>query len=611
MVEQPIEKKLEKRIEELERECLILRQEADELRREKEKYKRIEKALQKSEERYALATRAARVGVWDWNIQTDEFYLDANVKAILGYRDEEIPNDLEIWAGYVHPDDKQPVMDAFQAHIDGKTPEYVYEHRMQHKDGSIRWIMVRGTAIRDTQGNPIRVIGTDSDVTQRRQVEEELRNSRDDLEQCVTERTSELASINDQLKLEIVERKRTEKELRDNEERYRALSGASFEAIFISEKGICIDTNQTAAEMFGYGYDELIGIFGTDVIAPESKESVKQYMLSGYEEPYEAIAQRKDGTTFKVEIRGKMIAYKGRSVRVTVVHDIDKSKKMQDRLRESEKKYREIFELSPEAIVLLDGKGNILDVNARPYDWLGYSPEEVVGKNFLDLPFLAKQGKAQATAKFSQRMAGKKVSPYDLVFYTKSGEKRVGRIMANPIQDENGEIVQSLVMISDITEGKQAELALQERKAELKARSRDLEEVNAALKVLLKKREGDKSELEAQVLLNVNELIVPYFKKLKKSRPNALQQTYLNVLETNLNEIVSPFYRTLSANYTHLTPKEIQIADLVKQGKTTNEISELTNSSTRAVEFHRSNIRKKLGLANKKTNLRSYLLTLQ
>ena len=133
MVEQPIDEKLEKRIEELERECLKLRQKADEFSREKEKYKRVEEALQKSEERYKLATRAARVGVWDWNIKTGEFHLDANVKAILGYRDEEIPNDLEIWAGYVHPDDKQPVMDAFQAHIDGKTPEYAYEHRMQHK----------------------------------------------------------------------------------------------------------------------------------------------------------------------------------------------------------------------------------------------------------------------------------------------------------------------------------------------------------------------------------------------------------------------------------------------------------------------------------------------
>jgi len=127
---------------------------------------------------------------------------------------------------------------------------------------------------------------------------------------------------------------------------------------------------------------------------------------------------------------------------------------------------------------------------------------------------------------------------------------------------------------------------------------------------LLKKRESDQSALEEQVLLNVNQLIVPYLKKLKKCRTSSLQKAYLNVLETNLNEIISPFYRTLSSNYAHLTPKEIQVADLVKNGKTTKEISELMNSSTRAVEFHRINIRKKLGLANQKTNLGSYLLTL-
>jgi PAS domain S-box-containing protein len=610
MEAQQIDEKLENRIKALERECLKLRQEADKFRHNEEKYKRTEEALKKSKERYMLATRAARVGVWDWNIQSGEFHLDANVKAILGYRDEEIPNDLEIWGEFVHPDDKQPVMDVFQAHIDGKTPEFVHEHRMLHKDGSTRWIMARGTAIRDKQGNPIRVAGTDTDITQRRQAEESLRQARDELEQRVKERTAELAHINAQLELEIIERKRTEKALRDNEERYRALADASFEAVFISETGICIDANQTATEMFGYDHKELIGIFGADVIAPESKEIVKQNMMSGYEEPYEAVAQRKDGTTFKVEIRGKMTTYKGKSVRITVVHDIDKSKRMENRLRESEKKYRQIFELSPEAIVLLDTNGNILDVNARLYDWLGYSRHEVVGKNFLDLPFLSKEDRSKVKAKFSQRMAGKKVSPYELGFYTRSGEKRVGRVVANPIQDANGEIIQDLGMISDITESKQAEQALQEREAELAARSDDLEEVNAALKVLLKKREADKWEIEERVLLNVNELIVPYLEKFKKSRSKSLQQAYLNVLETNLKEIISPFYRTLSANYAHLTPKEIQVADLVKQGKTTKEIAELTNSSSRAIEFHRNNVRKKLGLANKKTNLRSYLLTL-
>ena len=580
------------------------------LKRETKERQQAEEELRIAEERYALATRAANVGVWDWKIQTNEFYLDPNVKAILGYRDEEIPNDIETWSSYVHPDDRQAAMDAFQAHIDGKTPDYVYEHRMLHKDGTIRWILARGTAIRDEQGNPTRVVGTDTDITQRKAAEEALQNARDELEQRVRERTAELTSINNQLKLEIIERQRMENELRDNEERYRALANASFEAIFISEEGICIDTNRTAAEMFGYEDGELIGIFGTDVIAPESKELVKHYMLSGYEEPYEAIAQRKDGTNFQVEIRGKMLEYKGRTVRVTVVHDIDNSKKMEKRLQQSEKKYREIFELSPEAIVLLDRKGRILDVNPRSHDWLGYRPEELVGKSFLDLPFLSKTARAQAKANFSQRMAGKKVAPYELDFYNESGEKRVGRILATSVRDADGEIIQDLVMISDITERKQAEQALQKREAELKARTRDLEEVNAALKVLLKKRDLDKEELGEKVKLNVNELIWPYLDKLRSGKLGDKEKAYFDIIESNLDNLTSPFLHNLSTKFIRLTPTEIQVIDFIKRGKTTKEIAAMMNLATSTVDTHRNNIRRKLGLKKKNINLTTYLTSL-
>lgn len=134
-----------------------------------------------SKERYALATQAAKVGVWDLNLQTNEFYLDPNVKAILGYSDNEIANDINAWTTYVHPDDLQPVMKAFQAHIDGKTPEYIFEHRMRHKDGSIRWILARGTAIRDHQGAPVRMLGTDTDITERKRAEEALNTEKNRL----------------------------------------------------------------------------------------------------------------------------------------------------------------------------------------------------------------------------------------------------------------------------------------------------------------------------------------------------------------------------------------------------------------------------------------------
>ena len=432
----------------------------------------------------------------------------------------------------------------------------------------------------------------------------------EDQEKTKEQLVSELRQRVAELEAFEAERKRVEKALRDNEERYRALSDASFEAIFISDKGICIDTNQTATEMFGYDYDELIGIFGTDVIAPESKELVTKYMLSGYEEPYEAIAQRKDGTTFQVEIRGKMTEYKGRSVRVTIVHDIDKSKKMEEKLRESEAKYRQIFELSPEAIVVLDREGNILDVNERSHDWLGYSPEEIVGKSFLDLPFLSTDGKSKVMAKLSLRMAGKEVAPYELGFYTKSGEKRVGRIVANSIQDENGEIIQNLAMISDITDRKQAEQALQERETELKVRSRDLEEVNAALKVLLKRREEDKIELAESVQINVKQLVLPYLEKLKKSNLEPHQMTLIGILESHCKDVVSPFINKLSSKFIKLTPTEIKLADLIKSGRTTKEAAELLGLSENTIQVHRHHIRSKLGLKHAKINLRSYLRSL-
>jgi PAS domain S-box-containing protein len=128
----------------------------------------MEKTLHVHVERNKLATSAAKVGVWDWNIETGDFYLDPNIKAILGYTDDEIPNDIEVWVKFVHPEDSEAVMEAAQACLDGKTPEYIFEHRMLHKDGSIRWILVRGKAIRDENDNAVRLIGTDADITDRK-----------------------------------------------------------------------------------------------------------------------------------------------------------------------------------------------------------------------------------------------------------------------------------------------------------------------------------------------------------------------------------------------------------------------------------------------------------
>ena len=153
------------------------------------------------------------------------------------------------------------------------------------------------------------------------------------------------------------------------------------------------------------------------------------------------------------------------------------------------------------------------------------------------------------------------------------------------------------------------EQRVEERTHELRLKSESLEEMNTALKVLLKKREEDKNELEEKVIYNVKEMVQPFLEKMGRTRLDDRQRTFLEILESNLNDIVSPFAKKLSTRYLNLTPSEIQIANLVKHGKTTKEIADLLSLSTRTIESHRDSIRKKLGIKNQKANLRTHLMS--
>jgi DNA-binding CsgD family transcriptional regulator len=162
-----------------------------------------------------------------------------------------------------------------------------------------------------------------------------------------------------------------------------------------------------------------------------------------------------------------------------------------------------------------------------------------------------------------------------------------------------------------ITERKLTEMQLLKRSEELDVKSKKLEEANIALRVMLNTREIDQGELEEKVLSNVKELILPYIEALKNSRMNNDQKVFLKTLESNVKKIISPFTIKLSSVYLKLTPKEIQIANLVKNGRTNKEVAELLHVSLRTIEFHREHIRGKLGIKNGKINLRSHLLTFE
>jgi diguanylate cyclase (GGDEF)-like protein/PAS domain S-box-containing protein len=136
--------------------------------------KQAEEALRESEERYALAVQGASVGLWDWNLRTAQIHFSARWKEMLGCTDEQIGTLPEEWFNRVHPQDLQALQTAITSHREGLTPCFETEHRMRHQDGGYRWMLSRGMAIRDEAGNATRMAGSQTDVTARKEAEEQL-----------------------------------------------------------------------------------------------------------------------------------------------------------------------------------------------------------------------------------------------------------------------------------------------------------------------------------------------------------------------------------------------------------------------------------------------------
>ena len=263
---------------------------------------------------------------------------------------------------------------------------------------------------------------------------------------------------------DITERKRAESELEENRQKYLGLSEAAFESIFISEKGLCIEQNQTAEKTFGYSSKEALGRYGTDWIIPEDREMVMNKMISGYEEPYEATALRKDGTTFPCSLRGKMMYYKGKSVRVTSLRDITRRKQIEQELtsakemaEENEANFRAIFENSLDAIGITKNGINVL-FNKAYLNLFGYNDlNELVGKPLITQ--ISPKERDKISRYIQLRSAGEEAPTFhETIGLRKNGEEfplevKVGQYTLN------GEKY-TLTIIRDITEIRKGETVL-------------------------------------------------------------------------------------------------------------------------------------------------------
>lgn len=132
-------------------------------------------SLHRSQERLALAQQGTTDGIWDWNVLTGEVYFSPRWKNMLGFQEEELENNFDTWQHLIHPEDRQQTLAILHDHLEGKQQTYRIEHRLRHKDGSYRWILSRGAAVRDENGRPVRMAGSHTDITQQLEAEEDLR----------------------------------------------------------------------------------------------------------------------------------------------------------------------------------------------------------------------------------------------------------------------------------------------------------------------------------------------------------------------------------------------------------------------------------------------------
>jgi len=333
---------------------------------------------------------------------------------------------------------------------------------------------------------------------------------------------------------------------------------------------------------------------------------------------YETKMINKNGEPRDIELSSTVIDNPdGKKVSVVQLLDITNKKQAEMELREKEKKYRGFFKNVSDFIYIHDMDGKFIETNYQGISDAGFDENDIKNASVQDfipenlrhelndyMKTIKKKGHCKGLIKIIAKDGKERILEYrnSLV---RSSE---GPLTVRGIARDITELIQTRKALKKLSD--QLEKKVKERTQEIKETTASLKEVNTALKIFWKKRDEAKSEAESKILFNLKELLVPYIDKLAKSNLSETQKVYVEIIRSNLNDIASPFINDLYSKYLSLSPTEIQIANFIKNGKTSKEIAELLYLSASTIESHRKNIRKKIGLTNKKTNLRTHLLSI-
>jgi len=393
--------------------------------------KQIEEALRVSEERWQLAVQGSNDGIWDWNIQTGDVFFSPRWKAMRGFEDHEVSNHLDEWRSRIHPDDLDRVLQHIDAYLAKEAPEFCEEYRVQRKDGSYMWILDRGAALWGDDGKPLRMAGSETDIT---------------------------------------ERKRAEEDLRESEERLRLSLEAAKQGIY----DLNVETGEAHvspdyATMLGYDpatFRETNAAW-IERLHPDDRERVADYYkayVSGKIPEYQIEFRQRShrGDWRWILSLGRIVERdaRGEPLRMLGTHtDITERKAMENALRQNRALLQSFVEHTPAAVAMLDRDLKYVAVSKRWYQDYRLGDRDIIGLHHYEV-FPEIQQLEQWQVIHRRCLAGEVLRNDEDWFCREDGREDWLRWEVRPWVDETGTIGGIIMFTEVITARKQVEETL-------------------------------------------------------------------------------------------------------------------------------------------------------
>ncbi len=379
-------------------------------------YKETEQALRKTPPSECKITDN-NYDLWDWDLVTNEMHFSRRWEQMLGFEEHELSAHIDSWHKRIHPDDYKQVMKEIQNHLEGTTPVCENKHRLQHKDGSYRWILSRAVMVLDSSGKPHRMVGTHIDMTDSHGIEEELNEA---------------------------------------EKKYQQLMAIQSDAIFMvdAQTFTILDVNKASTHLYGYSRNQLLKFKTVELSVQPDK--MLQLIKKGMKSTVMLYHKKQNGTVFPAEVTASPFLYQGKQILMVAVRDISDRQQIETALWENESKYRQLFEATSNPTVVFDANTqHVFDVNQAAVDLYGYTKEEW-------LLLKTEEVSAEAVKKRGAFSASKRVIPL------RWHKKKDGTVFPVEMSTGNTYLFQgrSLVCatLRDITERKAYEEALRQEK---------------------------------------------------------------------------------------------------------------------------------------------------